>query len=792
MKKALCILLCLCLLLPAALVLSSCKRGEDGTVTVSKKTATVELKDYKIIKPSSYSDVSSERLNYLANTIKTKVGVAVRIVVDAEASPVTTTEREILIGNVNRTETEKAMKKIKGNGYIITVTDNKIVIAGTTNTLTAIAVEYFIENYLPAEKSDGTITLAEQTLLSNNPMMELTTADGASSYSIVYNASLDSDRGSAEGDDPDTTDKNPDSVDIPVACAITGTSAISKLTGVKRLTRKTDKKDADGPEIIYGVTNRADMKTVLAGMSAKEYGVVAINGNIAVASWTDTGLQKASLLMESILSDSVVESGETKQILIPSNLRIVYDLNNNWVTDFTKPGGEGIELSEVFDIGDDSIQYYYKGSGVGAAYTAYCKTLESEGYTLYTDNTKEDNIYRTYISKDSKHTLYVVYSAYKYAEQQNVGTYVPSIRIISAPMSSVNLVDQKVLSAQTYTKIADSSITTVRLAYTTGNFGNSYVIMLEDGSFIVYDGGGDGKTNAANDHVRLYNVLMDLYGKTHDGKTPTKNDPLVIAGWILTHQHWDHISVFRDFCETYGSKQQVKIEALYANFISETEAFNAYNPDFSLSKKLQTYTDLTGGDMKYYKLHSGMKLQIRNATLEVLYTHEDMTPRRIYFFNDSSTVVRFTLRDSESGNETTATFLGDLYKFGSQVMRALYGATLQCDIVQVAHHGYQGCEKELYQLFSPELLLWPTSSSQWNGQTNTKAGTSNTWYYQVDYYIANKLESVKYIIVQDIYNTTLTLKNGRPDYENLYSPVDHVDICFEERSAGNENFLIKK
>ena len=189
MKKTLCILLCLCLLLPAALVFSSCKKtGEDGTVTVSKKTATVEVKNYTIIKPSDYSDVSGERLNYFANLMKTKVGVAMRVVVDAEASPVTTTTREILIGKVNRTETEKAMKKIKGDGYIITVTDNKIVIAGTTNTLTAIAVEYFIQNYIPAEKSNGTITLAEQTLLSNNPMMEVTTADGTTSYSVVYNA----------------------------------------------------------------------------------------------------------------------------------------------------------------------------------------------------------------------------------------------------------------------------------------------------------------------------------------------------------------------------------------------------------------------------------------------------------------------------------------------------------------------------------------------------------------------------------------------------------------------------
>lgn len=791
MKKILCLALCLLLILPSALLLSSCKKGGEGSISVSKKTIEVNLKDYKIIRPASYSDVSGERLAYLSNALRTKTGALLRISNDASESAVTTADREILIGKVNRTETEKAMKKIKGNGYVISVTDNKIVIAGTTNALTAMAVEYFIENYIPADKTENTITVNKQVLMQNVSMIELTTAAGETSYSAVYNASLDADPGSAEGDDPHTTDVNPDSVDVAVACVRNSVSLISKLTGVKKLARKSDKAKADGPEIICGVTNRADSKTALAGMSAAQYGVMVINGNLIATSWTDTGMQKAGAALNALLSDSVVETDGKKQILIPANLKLIYNMDNKWVTDFTKPEGEGVELSEVFDIGDDSIQYYYTGSGVGAAYTEYCKTLEKEGYTLYTDNTNEDNIYRTYISKDSKHTLYVVYAAYKYAKAQGVSTYVPSIRVISAPMSSVNLVEKEVLSAQKYVKLADSSITTVRMAYTTGNFGMDYVLMLEDGSFIIYDGGGNGQTNAANDHVRLYNVLMDLYTRAH-GKAPTKDNPLVIAGWILTHQHWDHISVFRDFCEKYGSQKQVRIEALYANFISQIEAFNAYNPDFSLSNKLQTYVDLTGGVLKYYKLHSGMKLQIRNATMEVLYTHEDLAPRRISYFNDSSTVVRFTLRDSTSQNVTTATFLGDLYKYGSRTMRALYGESLKCDIVQVAHHGYNGCEKELYQLFSPELLLWPTSSSQWEGQTNAKAGTSSTWYFQVDYYIANKLESVKYIIVQDIKNTTLTLKNGRPDYDNLYSPVDGGDIAFLPREPGNGNYVVKK
>lgn len=790
MKKLLCLVLCVLLLLPAAMLFSSCKKGGDGEVVVSKKTVEVDLSGYSIIKNAGYSDLSTQRLTELANLLRQKTGVTVRVNNDSNGDVVKTADPEILVGDVNREETKKALEKIKGDGYIITVTDNKIVIAGTTGFLTSQAVEYFFENCIPAEKTGGSITVPKQVLLSNVPMLALTGADGTD-YSVVYSNELDAEIGNSDAGTSGSIQENPEDVDMSVACARSAATLVSKLTGVKKMTRMTDKAASRGPEIIFGITTRETGKAVLNTLDADQYGVIASEGNIHVVSWSDTGMQKAGLLAESILTDSVVERDGTKQILVPATMRVVNSVDSKWVTDFTKPSGEGIALSGVQDVADDSLLYYYTGDGVTTtAYESYCKTLKDEGYTLYSDNTNEGGIYRTYNSKDGKHTLYVAYVAYRHATEQNVYGFTSSIRVISAPMSSVNLVKKELLSAQKYTRIADSSITTVRLNYSAGNFGMSYVVMLEDGSFIVYDGGGNGMSEPANDHIRLYNVLLDLYKKAHDGKSPTKESPIVIAGWILTHQHWDHISVFRDFCEKYGSSSQIRVEGLYANFISKIEAFNSSNYDFSLSNKLQNYLDMLGGSCKYYKLHSGMKLQIRNATLEVLYTHEDMFPKRIYYFNDSSTVVRVTIRNSQSGNETTATFLGDLYKYGSATMRALYGSALKCDIVQVAHHGYQGSERELYKLFSPELLLWPTNSSAWN--TQTKNANAGNWWYQVDYYIANQLASVKYIIVQDKQNVTLTLGKDGPDYDNLYSPVDGGEISFQPREPGGDNFLIKK
>lgn len=794
MKKWLCVLLCVLMILPSSIVLSSCKKNQESELNISKKTVEIDLSDYRLIKSAEISAFLSEQIISFSTQVKTGTGVSLRPTVDSGS----TETPEILVGNTIRTETEKALKNISGYGYVIQVFDNKIVIAGSTNVLTAMALQYFMDNYIPAEKTSGTITLPKKVVMNNVPMLSLVNENNEAAYSVIYNAKLDDQNGSEDGGDGGNIEQNPDQVDIPVAAARSCASEIVKLTGItaRTLQKKQDTTTPTGSEIMFGIVNREDCKTALGQMQANEYGVFTLNGNIVVTSWCDAGVQLASNLMIGILNDSIVKNGDTStQILIPAELKWIKTTNDNWVTDFPKPTAEGIELSGAVDLTDDSLLHYYTGSGISAAaYENYCKTLVSEGYRLYSDNTKENNIYRTYNSKDGKHTLYVVYAAFSHATEQNVSYYAPSIRVISAPLSSVNLVDEKVLSAQKYTRITDSSITTVRLAYTTGTFGMNYVIMLEDGSFIVYDGGGAGKTNPANDHVRLYQVLCDLYAQARGGDAvPTKDDPLVIAGWILTHQHWDHISVFKDFCKNYGGQMSVKIEALYANFVSESEFFNAYNPETSLSSKIETYEEYTKENMKYYKLHSGMKLYIRNAELEVLYTHEDLYPQRLGYFNDSSTVVRFTIHNSLGGEDVTATFLGDLYQKGSKALRALYGNTIQSDFVQVAHHGYNAVEKELYQLLAPETLLWPTSSSQWNGQTKESNKTSGNWYLKIDYYIANELASVKYIVVQDVYNSTITLGYNGPDYENLYSPVDHAEISFQPKNYNPDgNFLICK
>ena len=88
-------------------------------------------------------------------------------------------------------------------------------------------------------------------------------------------------------------------------------------------------------------------------------------------------------------------------------------------------------------------------------------------------------------------------------------------------------------------------------------------------------------------------MLSDLYRQIF-GKTPTTKEPLQIAAWYLTHSHGDHYRNFYNFCTTNGTK--IRVDYLIANFASDTETYNCYDPNPYLRDNLPTYASaITGG-----------------------------------------------------------------------------------------------------------------------------------------------------------------------------------------------------
>lgn len=754
MKKILCVLLSIVMCASLLTVFASC----------GKKTVDIDLTQCQVVSADNLSKLATKELNNLKKLVAAKTGVSFKMSSESSATEGETTY-EILVGNTGRKETAKALKSLKkSEGYTIQVIKNKIVIVGTTDALTYLALQKFEETYFAADEVATTISM-ETSYVKDDCVLLTLLADGQSEYFVIYSANWD-----------DVYEQNStvtpvegklDVVDYQYKQINNFMVSFVKSASIKRLNSQMDTRAAREKEIIIGSTEREETAAALAKINQTQYIITTVNNKIVATAWNDQGVQLATEKLTEILTDCIEDTDSGKVAIYPADLTYIGSFNPNWPTDFPKPDGLG--LYGTCDVEDGHVEYCYTGSGVNlAAFDAYSAKLKAEGYEVYTDNTIEDSRFTTFIN--GTYMLHVTYSAYKHAELST--GLEPTIRVVAGKMSSLTLPVTDSASQLKYNKIFNDSnvgadtgalITQMYLSYEeSGIFGNCYVTMLEDGSFILYDGGGNGWHGDADENGNLLNIfgkplvktdepqrlyslmrdLMNLVGKT---------GPVVISAWLMSHAHWDHVQCFKDFCKKYSTS--VTVENAYANFASNYETFNSYNPGGYRSSDLVNSLGQMNGNGKYIKVHSGQVFWVRNAEIEVLYTHEDQFPSVIRYFNDTSTIFRIkyhvtdgkgNITDGENG-PTTGMWLGDLWKNGSTIMSSMYGTYLQSDMAQVAHHGYNGCLQLLYKQIAPSLLWWPTCGSQFVKQAYVR--TTGGYEVQVDRFIAEALSSVKWILV---------------------------------------------
>ena len=114
----------------------------------------------------------------------------------------------------------------------------------------------------------------------------------------------------------------------------------------------------------------------------------------------------------------------------------------------------------------------------------------------------------------------------------------------------------------------------------------------------------------------------------------------------------------------------------------------------------------------------GLALKIDGLNLKVLgVTNEEF---RTNPYNNSSTIIRAWDRDK------SVVFLGDAgVECGDKVLAGPYRDDLNCDYLQMAHHGQQGCSEEFYKSIRFRACLWPTPTWVWNNDNGTGINTHN-------------------------------------------------------------------
>ena len=798
MKKLLSGILCLLMLLSTAALLFSCAEKPDGEPIVGKNTAEVDLTDYAIVYDAELTVEGEKHVNRFATALNTLSGVTFRPQKASEGDEADTDTPEILIGNTTRTETQKALKKVKGEGWTVRVFDEKIVIVGTTPFLTRVALAWFTETYLNAEHvKESVLTLNKKVLVSDMETVSLTNAEGAGQYAVVYDDSVDDVKNKESYATDATPTEGGQETDYIYDLSGELRSMLADATGARSdsFAFKKASAAADTNEILVGKMKRAEMKKELSTLAANEYAVSVRDGKIMLAAWNDVALASAYILFEDMIAGCTQTDGATeKTVSVPANCTLRETLDNDWVVDFPKPEGEGIELDGTVDVDNNSLEYIYSGTGVSRdAYVAYCNTLEQAGFAAIAAETQwEGSSFRTYLNSESGVTLHVYHSAYTHAAEQGVKDTLNSIRIVASTTDDVTLPGADILTPQSYTTVTETMVTTVDLDYKYGddsNFGLAQIITLADGSFIIIDG---AQGRFTDDETNLWNILVNLYKKAHNGQAPTAKGSIHVRGWILTHEHGDHYGVFVKFLKRYGKNALFKFDYLLFNTASDSENYNSNNPSNAVQKDMNTLQNSVTGGFKYIKVHTGQVFYMANCRLEVLYTHEDIYPRKTEYFNNTTSVIRTVLTQTDgAGNsyETGCVWLGDVERIGSSRMRAMYGSFLQTEMVQVSHHASNGVEKELYNIIAPKVVWLPTDKARYQSWCVAVPTAKSDWRKHVDYNLCVEMTCVEMIVVADDFDTTLPIFATGLGYDSLFNagtlePVaPNGTVIIDKRSA---------
>lgn len=247
-------------------------------------------------------------------------------------------------------------------------------------------------------------------------------------------------------------------------------------------------------------------------------------------------------------------------------------------------------------------------------------------------------------------------------------------------------------AADTY--LGGASLT--MLAPQTDGQNMSFLLQTNQGEVIVIDGGLD------QDADHLVETIQGMGGR--------------VSAWLITHPHSDHVGALTNILNR--NPVPVQIDQIYCYFLTREQ----YEKGDHMGR-MSDYDNLMAAFSRFpaEKLHMqltrGQKITVDNAEITVmnepLYTDYNT-------FNNSSIAYRIDI------NGKRLMFLGDMgWEPGTRLIRMWDYKELKSDVVQMAHHGQDGAEENLYQVLHPEICFWPTPAWLWDNMKDGVAGAGS-------------------------------------------------------------------
>ena len=357
-----------------------------------------------------------------------------------------------------------------------------------------------------------------------------------------------------------------------------------------------------------------------------------------------------------------------------------------------------LDGTEKYSVGAGSDMTY--GSSTPDKFAAFCAELDEIGFVKLYEQESAGNLFATYQGEDIY--VYTYYTAYS-----------GKIRVITGPLAEMASVSYDTGAAKTYTPY----ITSIPQP----DNGLGLIMRLPDGRFIIVDGGYKGDD-------RVYEALREL---VPSGK-------ITIAAWFISHPHNDHYRGFTDFITNHSTDSSIVIERLMLNFADPEDFYAVEDGDKTVEWDVNfIYNTIKeyAPDLTITQVHTGQIIDFGDATMEILYTMEDLMPKELPNINDSSMAIRLKMGGS------SFMILGDTCYTSGPIMHKMWGEYLKSDMVQIAHHGQWPSVESIYHDIKAEVVIVPAklsryksdiSDSRWKKQTTAFLSYAKDLYTACD------------------------------------------------------------
>ncbi len=295
-------------------------------------------------------------------------------------------------------------------------------------------------------------------------------------------------------------------------------------------------------------------------------------------------------------------------------------------------------------------------------------------------------------------------------------------------------------------------------------YGNSFVLQLKNGHFILCDGG------RAEDLEYLLTYLESLVPK---GEKP------VVEAWLITHPHGDHASLFNSFVNNWTYAERIYVEEIvmdtYNNDVSTRMGVTSVSLAVRTAAEKLHSTD--GGHPNVYRPQAGQKYYFEDIRIDVMQTMiqcpEESWYRWSENLNEFSTWFMFNIEGQRYLN------IGDA-DFGAMrsAMRTYDSEDFEMDIMAVSHHGIN-VHNEFTDFIKVNTLLYPNFGIYGSFQEGQSWGGS--WQASVtrnEYLHKSVLES--YSFIDGTVVLTFPYKVGTAKSLGT-TRTDRVDITDEHR-----------